>query len=239
MIDSWKAASEWYLAASRDEKIHWLSLLVFYVTMFGRGTYEPETENLEDPIAMRRLNEFVHSISSNILDLIDDSHHRFADHVFLEFLSEAASENNFKWGFCLQQMMHQVGNRSSIRAAIGRRSVAKRYLGRTKMDHWEAAKEWYLAASRNERIRWLSLLVFYVTMFGRGTYEPGTEDVEDPVAMRRINEFVHRLSSHLLDLIDDGQHRFADHVFLEFLSEAASEVKFRWESYLPHMMRRV
>ena len=232
MIDGWGGVRAWYLSASREERMHWISLLIFYMTIAGRGSYRPGTEELEDPLAMRRLNVILHSVSSHLLVLVEDSEYGLSDDLPIERLSQSLREAGINLDFELPRMMQRVRNRSSTNSRIGVRVGRERIKG-TSIGNWTAAKEWYLKASREERIRWLLLLVFKVLAFGRETSCRGTISVADTVAMRGINEFVHRLSSHVLSLIEHDQGRRTDDRLLDYISLAASEVHFEWRDYQP------
>ena len=237
MIERWGGLCAWYLNASRDEKVHWILLLIFYMTMFGRGTYRPGTEELEDPLAMRRLNGLLHSISSYLLVLIDDCVYGLSDDIFLRCLSESVPEAGFNLNFCLPQMMQRVGSRSPTDSGAGLRVGCKRIKG-IGMENWEASKGWYLTASKEERIGWLSGLVFNVSAFGRETSARGTVRAADTVPIRRINEFVHRLSAKILNLIEDDQWQISDDRLLGYIWLAASEVHFEWREYQPRPFKQ-
>ena len=192
MIDGWGGVRAWYLSASREERMHWISLLIFYMTIAGRGSYRRGTEKLEDPFAMRRLNVILHSVSSHLLVLVEDSEYGLSDDLPIDHLSQSLREAGLNLNFWLPRMMQRVRSRSSTNSRIGVRVGRERIKG-TSIGIWTAAKEWYPKAPREERIRRLLLLVFKVSAFGRETNCRGTISVADTVAMRRINEFVHRL----------------------------------------------
>lgn len=92
---------------------------------------------------------------------------------------------------------------------------------------WHRKQTWFSSASREQQIRWISSLLFQISIFARGTYEVGTEDLTDPQRMRRFNELFHRITLHQLALFDDNPKRFSDEIFFQFLSEAIQEVGLR------------
>ena len=212
--------------------MHWILLLIFHMTVVGRGTYRPGTEELEDPVAMRRLNVIIHAVSSYLLFLVEDSEHGLSNDLPIDRLSQSLREAGLSLDFWLPRMMQRVRRQSSQDSRIGTRDSRKR-IKETSIENWTAAKGRYLTAPMEERIRWLLLLVSKVSAFGREMSCRGTMSVEDTVAMRRTNEFVHRLSVHVLNLIEDDQHRISDERLLGYISEAASEVHFEWRDYQP------
>ena len=94
-------------------------------------------------------------------------------------------------------------------------------------DAWHRKRLWFLSASREEQIRWLARLLFKITIFARGTYEEGTENLTDPSGMRRFNELMHRVSLFQLALINDDPNRYPDEIFFKSLSAALHEVGLR------------
>lgn len=56
--------------------------------------------------------------------------------------------------------------------------------------------------SQTEQLRWLSHLLFLITMLARATYEAGTNDVSEPGNLRRFNELTHRVATFQRHLID-------------------------------------
>lgn len=79
----------------------------------------------------------------------------------------------------------------------------------------------YQALGRAEQIRFLVFLSAQLTVHARGTYEAGSERLEDPARLREINEFQHRLSFHLLHLMWDQVSRYPDAVFAEIVWDFA------------------
>ena len=78
---------------------------------------------------------------------------------------------------------------------------------------WAAEVARYQQMSEAEQQLWLSRLLFRLTLQGRATYRPGGDELDDPRTMRRLNEVMHRLSSHLTDSLERVPSR-PDDVFL-------------------------
>jgi hypothetical protein len=53
----------------------------------------------------------------------------------------------------------------------------------------------FLELNATARLRLLTDLAFDATIDGRGTYVPMSDEVENGPALRRVNEFVHRIVS--------------------------------------------
>ena len=92
---------------------------------------------------------------------------------------------------------------------------------------WQRKQLWFSSATREQQIRWLSRLLFQISIFARDTYEVGTDNLMDPARMRRFNELIHRVSLHLVAFVDDDPKRFSDEIFFQFLAEALQEVGLR------------
>ena len=92
---------------------------------------------------------------------------------------------------------------------------------------WHRKQLWFSSATREEQVRWLSRLLFQISVFARDTYEVGTDNLTNPQKMRRFNELMHRITLHQLAFIDDDPKRFSDEIFFQFLSESLQEVGLR------------
>ena len=81
----------------------------------------------------------------------------------------------------------------------------------------------YSRLSRERQIRVLASYGHHVTIDARGTYVAGTEEVADPPQLRRANELLHRVLSHIRDLADDTSERFPDEVIVSMCWDASQE----------------
>jgi hypothetical protein len=75
----------------------------------------------------------------------------------------------------------------------------------------------FCSLSPEQQIQFLARLAFDLTVHARGTYEPGTPQLEDAARMREFNEFQHRVSSQLLSLLLHRKDRYPDDVFAQLL----------------------
>jgi hypothetical protein len=77
--------------------------------------------------------------------------------------------------------------------------------------------------SRERQIAVLATFGFEITIDGRATYVPGTNDVANPPQLRRVNETLHRVTSHIRDLANGSRERYPDKVIISIMWEAAAE----------------
>jgi hypothetical protein len=68
-------------------------------------------------------------------------------------------------------------------------------------DLWLREFKCYTSFTQAQQIQWLNLLLFFISMFARDTYEPGTDFVCKPIELRRFNELLHRISRKQMDVI--------------------------------------
>ncbi len=88
MIDIWKHELDRYIKFDFEQKVVWLSRLLFSISMFARDTYEPGTVYVEKPIELRRFNELLHRIASQQLDIALGESERMPDEQFFTMISE-------------------------------------------------------------------------------------------------------------------------------------------------------
>ena len=62
----------------------------------------------------------------------------------------------------------------------------------------------FLELNATARLRLLADLAFDATIDGRGAYVPMSDEVENGPALRRVNEFVHRMVSVMQHLLTDA-----------------------------------
>jgi len=55
---------EWLAGLSEQEKAQFLAALIHELTIVARSTYRPQTEELENPRRMRKVNEIQHRIAA-------------------------------------------------------------------------------------------------------------------------------------------------------------------------------
>ncbi len=61
----------------------------------------------------------------------------------------------------------------------------------------------FLELNATARLRLLTDLAFDATIDGRGSYLPMSDEVENGAALRRVNEFVHRMVSLMQHVLHD------------------------------------
>ena len=79
------------------------------------------------------------------------------------------------------------------------------------------AREIFQSLDPVSQARILARIAHFLTMEARGSYEAGTDDVIDPVTLRRSNEVMHRIVSQIIALLKDDDKRFPDEVLLRII----------------------
>ncbi len=93
----------------------------------------------------------------------------------------------------------------------------------------EEAIEIFSNLTVDEQKSFLAHFSHYLTVVARDAYEPGTENVANQPKMRRINEMQHRISSHLLALLENDSERYPDDVLIRIILEHSSNKVFELE----------
>lgn len=78
---------------------------------------------------------------------------------------------------------------------------------------------------REQQLTFLVELAAELTIWARDTYEAGTEEVVDPHRLREFNELLHRVTSHLSDLMARRSDRRPDEMMARLIVEAAGELR--------------
>jgi hypothetical protein len=84
----------------------------------------------------------------------------------------------------------------------------------------------YLSLSDPEKLRLLARVAFNLTIDARDTYVAGSEEIADPVRLRRFNELQHRLLSRVSSMAERNPTTAEDEEhFVDFLLEGAKEAR--------------
>ena len=84
--------------------------------------------------------------------------------------------------------------------------------------------------SLENRSRWLSAMIYSITMIARETYLQGTLDVRDPCRLRVFNEFTHRVATYQLSLYGAPEEIMPICSFGEIVSEYLSRLSIDEET---------
>jgi len=60
---------------------------------------------------------------------------------------------------------------------------------------------WFAALADRQKLRFLSVLGHELTVVGRNSYRPQTEELDKPAQLRRVNEVQHRVLACLAQLL--------------------------------------
>jgi hypothetical protein len=62
----------------------------------------------------------------------------------------------------------------------------------------------------SEKLVWLTDMLCKISMYGRGTYEYGTDQVTNPPDLRLFNELMHRVAVFTKSVAKNNENRIAD-----------------------------
>jgi hypothetical protein len=79
------------------------------------------------------------------------------------------------------------------------------------------AKQRFRSLDAASQARVLARIAQMLTVEARESYEVGTDGVTDPVALRRSNEVMHRITSQISALLEGDEKRFPDDVILRII----------------------
>lgn len=85
-------------------------------------------------------------------------------------------------------------------------------------DAWKTELNRFQQMDFIDRLIWLSKLSFFISMLARGTYTVGSDGVDNPTALRRFNELLHRVSDQQLSIARGKLERMPDEQFCEMLA---------------------
>ena len=97
--------------------------------------------------------------------------------------------------------------------------------------------ERFVRMGPQDQILWLSRLIHLLTIEARSTYERGTDQVVDPMRLRRYNELIHRVAGFQRDVILDSPDRFPTEVLSEMLKDSIVALKMD-EGWLVGALRK-
>ena len=78
---------------------------------------------------------------------------------------------------------------------------------------------------QQQKVLWLSKLLFILSMFARETYQVGENGVNTPKKLRAFNELIHRVSSHQLEIALGKTGGMPDEQFFMMLSDTVNELR--------------
>lgn len=93
----------------------------------------------------------------------------------------------------------------------------------------EEAIEIFSNLTADEQKSFLAYLSHYLTVAARDAYEPETENITNQPKMRWINEVQHRISYHLLALLENNSERYPDDILIRMILEHSGSKNFEAE----------
>jgi len=99
---------------------------------------------------------------------------------------------------------------------------------------WDCEMTRYVALPSEEKWRWLSKLMFALTLLARKTYTVGEAGLDEPEKLRRFNELCHRVATQLRD-IAAGRASMPGSNFVAMLTEALEELSIEHSVLLSYL----
>jgi hypothetical protein len=65
----------------------------------------------------------------------------------------------------------------------------------------ETEGNWLVSLDEQSKALFLAILIHAITIAGRSSYRPHTEELDKPAQLRKTNEIQHRLSACLLQML--------------------------------------
>jgi len=93
---------------------------------------------------------------------------------------------------------------------------------------------WLISLNREAKLLFLTRLAHGITIAGRNSYVPGSDELENPTQLRKINEIQHRVLGCLLQLMQDEAyeniyHSIANCVLNESEPELHALMFYTWQ----------
>lgn len=63
---TWNEEASRFLSLDDSGRERWLAELLYHLSMMARGTYDPESDGVEDAVRLRRFNELLHRVASQL-----------------------------------------------------------------------------------------------------------------------------------------------------------------------------
>lgn len=88
MTKSWTSFFKKFIRMDCSYQIIWLSKLLYIISMMARITYEAGTEKVNYPELLRKYNELLHRISTQLMLIAESKNDRMPDNIFFDMISE-------------------------------------------------------------------------------------------------------------------------------------------------------
>ena len=72
-MQSTKHEGRWLAGLDNEMKVNFLAMLAHELTIVGRNSYQPQTEELDNPRQLRRINEVQHRVLACLVQTLDNT----------------------------------------------------------------------------------------------------------------------------------------------------------------------
>lgn len=79
-------------------------------------------------------------------------------------------------------------------------------------------KDTFSALTEEQQALVLAAYALELTVLARDGYEAGTEQLSDPLLLRRLNEVQHRVSSAIFSRLKSSEERYPDDVLMDIIA---------------------
>lgn len=91
----WADEVEKFLASSESERKRWLAAILLALTVLARETYDPHSTGLLQPQRLRKFNELIHRLATQLRDK-EAGYSGMPDATFADMMTEAIEELQIK-----------------------------------------------------------------------------------------------------------------------------------------------
>ena len=90
----------------------------------------------------------------------------------------------------------------------------------------------FQSMTQAEKLVWLSDMLWKISMYGRGTYAYGSDQVTNPVELRLFNELIHRVATFARSVAKHNDQRMPDDDFFALLERHFSKLNISEDQIL-------
>ncbi len=91
-------------------------------------------------------------------------------------------------------------------------------------------KDTFSALTEEQQVVVLAAYAHELTILARDGYETGTEQLSDPLLVRRLNEVQHRVTSAILSRLQSSDERYPDDVLMDIITGGEDRLGVRLRS---------
>ncbi len=104
MIGIWKKELDRFSSLVKDQQVIWLSNLMFLLTIFARDTYSTDSDEVNDPVMLRRFNELMHRLIAQQMKIASGEEQRFSDEMMLKIIEDELNSLGVDYEYVIKKL---------------------------------------------------------------------------------------------------------------------------------------